>query len=149
MERILVADDGSDAALRAVETAVELAAGTGAELFALAVVDPAEFRAGDVEALARSEALEEGGAIDCLVDAAAGYLERCRTIAARRGVVRFHAKKQAGHDPASEVLDFARAHGIDLIVVGSRGRGRLPGLLLGSVSQKLASLAPCSVLIAR
>lgn len=149
MERILVADDGSDAALRAVETAAELAARTGAELFALAVVNPAEFRAGDVEALARSEALEEGGAIERLVDAAADYLDRCRTIAARQGVVRFHAEKQAGSDPASEVLDFARAHGIDLIVVGSRGRGRLPGLLLGSVSQKLASLAPCSVLIAR
>jgi len=149
MERILVADDGSDAALQAVETAAELAARTGACLVALAVVNPAEFQPGDVEALARSEALEEGSAIDRLVDAAADYLDRCRTIAARHGVVRFDAEKRAGTDPASEVLDFAREHGIDLIVVGSRGRGRLPGLLLGSVSQKLASLAPCSVLIAR
>jgi nucleotide-binding universal stress UspA family protein len=147
--RILVADDGSDPALRAVETAAELAARTGAELFALAVVNPAEFRAEDVEALARSEALQEGGAIDRLVDAAADYLDRCRTIAARQGVVRFHAEKRAGSDPAAEILDFADDHGIDLIVVGTRGRGRLSGLLLGSVSQKLASLAPCSVLIAR
>jgi nucleotide-binding universal stress UspA family protein len=146
VERILVADDGSDAALCAVETDAELAARTGAELFALAVVNLAEFRPGDVEALARSEALEEGGAIDQLIDAAAGYLDRCRTIAARQGVVRF---RRAGSDPAAEILDFADDHGIDLIVVGSRGRGRLSGLLLGSVSQKLASLAPCSVLIAR
>jgi nucleotide-binding universal stress UspA family protein len=62
VELILVADDGSDAALRAVETAAELAARTGAELFALAVVNPAEFRAEDIEALARSEALQDGGA---------------------------------------------------------------------------------------
>jgi nucleotide-binding universal stress UspA family protein len=149
VERILVADDGSDAALRAVNIAAELAGKTGAELFALAVVNPAEFRPGDVEALARSEALEEGGAIDRLIDAAVDYLDRCRTIAARQGVVRFRAENRAGDDPASEVLDFALDHGVDLIVVGSRGRGRLSGLLLGSVSQKVASLAPCSVLIAR
>jgi nucleotide-binding universal stress UspA family protein len=149
VERILVADDGSDAALRAVETAAELAARTEAELFALAVVNPAEFWPGDVEALARSEALEEGGTIDRLVDAAAEYLDCCRTIAARQRVVRFHGEKRAGSDPAAEILDFAGDHGIDLIVVGSRGRGRLSGLLLGSVSQNLASLARCSVLIAR
>ena len=149
MDRILVADDGSDTALSAVETAAELAAKTGAELIALAVVDPAAFRSADLEAFARSEQLEANSALDCMVDAATEYLERCRTIAARAGVSRVRLEKQAGSDPASEILDFANEHDADLIVVGSRGRGRLPGLLLGSVSQKLASLAPCSVLIAR
>ena len=149
MERILVADDGSDTALKAVEIAADLAARTGAVLFTLAIVNPAEFRPADVEALTRSEALAEGEAIDRLVDAAAGYLDRCRAAAVRRGVVRFHAQKRTGNDPALEILDFAREHAIDLIVVGNRGRGRLSSLLLGSVSQRLASLAPCSVLIAR
>ena len=149
MERILVADDGSDPALRAVGVAAELAAKIGAELIALAVVDTALFRRADVEAFARSEQLEEGGAMAGLVDAATGYLARCGAIAAQAGLARFRAEKRAGADPAAEILDFARDHQIDLIVVGSRGRGRLPGLLLGSISQKLASLAPCSVLIAR
>jgi nucleotide-binding universal stress UspA family protein len=50
---------------------------------------------------------------------------------------------------ALEIIDCARAYDVDLIVVGTRGRSRLPGLLLGSVSQKLASHAPCPLLIAR
>jgi nucleotide-binding universal stress UspA family protein len=37
----------------------------------------------------------------------------------------------------------------DLIVVGSRGHGRLAGLLLGSVAQKVVSLAPCPVVVVR
>jgi nucleotide-binding universal stress UspA family protein len=148
LEHILVADDGSDAALKAVEIAAELAAKTGASLIALAVIDPGNFGAADVVAFARSEGLAMGAAA-ARVDAAAEYLARCQTIAERHGAVRFHSEKRTGDDPATEILAFAREHGIDLIVVGSRGMGRLPGLLLGSVSQKLASVAPCSVLIAR
>jgi len=34
-----------------------------------------------------------------------------------------------------------------MIGVGRRGQGRLAGLLLGSVSQKLVSLAPCIVVV--
>ncbi len=149
LEHILVADDGSDAALKAVEIAAELAAKTGASLTALAVIDAGNFGAADVHAVARSEGLEASAAVSARVDAAAEYLPRCQTIAQRHGVVRFHSEKRTGDDPATGILEFAREHAIDLIVVGSRGMGRLPGLLLGSVSQKLASLAPCSLLIGR
>jgi len=149
MERILVADDGSEAALAAVEIAAQLAAQTGAELIALAVVDVGEIRSADIAALARSERIGEGEATETLVEASAGYLERCRTAAERAGVTRFSTAHRASDDVALEIIDFGTARDVDLIVVGSRGRSRLPGLLLGSVSQKLASHAPCSVLIAR
>jgi nucleotide-binding universal stress UspA family protein len=144
LEHILVAVDGSDGALKAVEIAAELAAKTGASLTALAVIG-----ATDVLAAARSQGLDVDTAVVARLHAAAEYLTRYRSIARRHGVVRCHSEKRAGDDPATAILDFAREHAIDLIVVGNRGMGRLPGLLLGSVSQKLASLAPCSVLIAR
>ena len=39
--------------------------------------------------------------------------------------------------PAKAVLEYARKHDVDLIVMGSRGAGKLEGFLLGSVSQKV------------
>jgi nucleotide-binding universal stress UspA family protein len=149
MKRILVADDGSDAALAAVEIAIELAAKTGAELIALAVVDPDRLRALDVLNVARSENVGDAEAIERLCDASVDYLGRCQEAAKHAGVPRFRETWRANADAALEIADFALANDVDLIVVGSRGRGRLQGLLLGSVSQKLTTNAPCSVLIAR
>jgi nucleotide-binding universal stress UspA family protein len=51
--------------------------------------------------------------------------------------------------PAEAILDVANTRKCDLIVMGSRGLGRLTGLLLGSQSQKVVQHAPCPVLIAR
>jgi nucleotide-binding universal stress UspA family protein len=149
VDRILIADDGSESAMKAVEIACDLAVKTGAELIALAVIDPREIRPTDIKELAGSENLGLDEAREYLAAASADYLGRCEEAATRAGVRRFRSARCDGDDPAFEIVDFARASNVDLIVVGCRGRGRLPGLLLGSVSQKLASHAPCSVLIAR
>ncbi len=49
----------------------------------------------------------------------------------------------------SALLDHATTNGTDLIVCGSRGRGYLRSVLLGSVSAGVAARARCSVLVAR
>ena len=54
-----------------------------------------------------------------------------------------------GQRAADAILAQARAVSADLIVIGSRGRGRLPTLLLGSVAAEVADRAHCSVLVAR
>ncbi|HET7486708.1 MAG TPA: universal stress protein [Acidimicrobiales bacterium] len=50
-------------------------------------------------------------------------------------------------DPAAALI--AKGEGADLVVVGSRGHGGFTGLLLGSVSHKVADHAPCPVAIVR
>lgn len=50
---------------------------------------------------------------------------------------------------ADAIIDVATTRKSDAIVMGSRGLGRLAGLLLGSTSQKVVSHAPCPVLIVR
>lgn len=50
---------------------------------------------------------------------------------------------------AEAVLETARAEGADLIVIGSRGLGRLSGLVLGSVSQKVLHDAECACLVVK
>ena len=50
-------------------------------------------------------------------------------------------------DPGRELVEEARTMSADLVVLGSRGRGGVKGLLLGSVSRRVAATAPCSVLV--
>jgi nucleotide-binding universal stress UspA family protein len=52
-------------------------------------------------------------------------------------------------DPATCVLDAAKAEGASRIVVGSHGRGRLGRAIIGSVSSMIAGQADCPVDIVR
>jgi len=52
-------------------------------------------------------------------------------------------------DPAVEIVAMAKDEGFDVIVVAHRGVGRVSKVLLGSVSEKVARLASCPVIIVR
>jgi nucleotide-binding universal stress UspA family protein len=50
----------------------------------------------------------------------------------------------AGGDPADAILEAAKREKADTIVLGSRGLGDFKGLVLGSVSHKVAAHAECT-----
>ena len=51
--------------------------------------------------------------------------------------------------PAFAIVDYARDHDINLIVMGTNGRGALEHLLMGSVAERVVRLAGCPVLTVR
>ena len=55
---------------------------------------------------------------------------------------------QVGH-PFVRIVRYAREHKIDLIVMGTHGRGPIGHMLLGSVAEKVVRKAPCPVLTVR
>jgi len=52
-------------------------------------------------------------------------------------------------EPADKLIEFAKREQMDVIVIGSSGKGFLQRRLKGSVSHRVASGAPCSVYIVR
>ena len=44
------------------------------------------------------------------------------------------------HNPAKHITDYARTEHIDLVIIGSKGRGALAAMLLGSVAEKVCQL---------
>lgn len=51
--------------------------------------------------------------------------------------------------PHLAITDYAAKQEVDLIVMGTHGRGPIPSLLLGSIAQKVLHKAPCPVLAVR
>jgi nucleotide-binding universal stress UspA family protein len=51
--------------------------------------------------------------------------------------------------PPDTLVDYANEHGADLMVVGTRGRGDLASLILGSTSHRAIHLADCDVLVVK
>jgi nucleotide-binding universal stress UspA family protein len=148
MERILVGIDGSGPSLKAVDFAADLASKYNAELIVLTVapqfpseVDPA------IEEYARLEHITSP-ATELVVTTADNLLDNARKRAEAKGATRILAERCFGNS-AQEIIATAKNRQTDLIVVGSRGHGRLIGLLLGSVAQKVISLAHCPVVVVR
>jgi len=52
-------------------------------------------------------------------------------------------------DPVRQVVGYAAERGVDLIVLGTHGRGPVAHMLMGSVAERVVRGAPCPVLTVR
>lgn len=135
--RILVGYDGSEAASKAFDSALELAKNHNAELYVLTISRPPEI-GDDVE----SEAVIENSR-----EHHRKLLAPLQRRAEQAGV-KGHFQVAVGH-PAEQIIMAADKHQVDLIVVGDRGRSKFARLLLGSVSKTVVQYADRPVLVVR
>ena len=138
MNCILVATDGSEGADRAVDYAARRAKADGAELLIVNVMGG--YGLPDKVFLAftndQNVLLKE-----LLASQSAATLTTARDRAREAGVSTIVLESRTG-EVAQTIIDIAHEKNADAIVVGKRGAGRVAGILLGSVSQKLVSFSP-------
>lgn len=143
MQCILLATDGSKSAERAADFAAQLAKAAEAPLWIATVTDDLGLSSAQLRAFSQAEHASRGEIIESI---ATQLLAKARDRAEALGVHSVHVESRRG-DIAQTILEIADAIHADTIVVGKRGLGTLTGLLVGSVTQKLVSLAPCTVIV--
>jgi len=146
IKRILVATDASRAANRAIDLAADIAAKYGSSLDILHVVrqmqlPPELLRMARVEKIAGREA-------DILEFVAQQILSDAKARAKKKGAKEARTTMGSG-DPATAIVKYAKRHNVDLIVMGSRGLGKVKEVILGSVSRKVCNLSLVSCLTVR
>lgn len=134
--KVLLATDGSGDAELAATTAVSLAKSTGSELHVVHFWRPVP--SVHFDALIRQEMRREAQEI---LDAQVKKIEGLGATVAE-------AHPREG-DASEEITALAAEIGVGLAAVGSRGRGRIRRLLMGSVSDTVVRHAHCPVVVAR
>ena len=165
---ILVPVDGSDHATKAAGLATDLAKTYGSKLILLHVTLQGEApiqlrRLAEIEHLAESEPVGRpsltnlpagfGAALkgqqdrqqsQAIYQALGQQILDIAERSARAGEVTEIETRLVSGDPTDQIIKAAEESEADLVVMGSRGLSDLKGLLLGSVSHKVASLAACT-----
>jgi nucleotide-binding universal stress UspA family protein len=137
-KNILVAVDGSEHALKAARMAGEFARQMQADLRVVTAYEPVPTYLGEPNLQnALNERFSEANQV---LD------EALKQIGEIPGELKTEILEGP---PAEAILAVVEARSNDLIIMGTRGLGRLQGLLLGSQSQKVVSHATCPVLLVR
>jgi nucleotide-binding universal stress UspA family protein len=142
LKRILVPTDFSESANHALRYGISFAREYKAELIVLHVVETLSVGyASDLFPVPMAEVLDE------ITGYAKGELTKLVELARERGVTARDVVIQG--KPAAEVIRYAQEQAIDMIVLGTHGRGMLDHALFGSTTERVVRKAPCPVLTCR
>jgi nucleotide-binding universal stress UspA family protein len=138
IRKLLLATDLTEASAGATDQAFELATSLKASLLAVAVIDPGSLSLPGGRFRARIDQVR-----DRLEHDAQGLVERGRGLGVEVSFLVWTG------DPGDQIVAAAEAEAVDLVLVGSHGRGAVGRLFLGSVSEHVVRHAPCPVLVVR
>ena len=136
--KVLVATDGSEHSVKALNRAMELAKNEGAEITLLSV---AYYSREDLDEFPPNiqEKLEaEGRAV----------LSKAKAMFDEKGIP-VTTILEAGYVPANNIISKAEEGKFDLILMGSTGHSGVSRLLIGSTASKVVAHAHCSVAVIR
>src|SRR5437660_12258183 len=143
LRRILIPIDFSPHSEQALKYGVALAEKFGAELFLIHAFQDVSIYQTEVV----SGAPPIMPPVEQLTASARGEMQR---LVQEKSLQRFGAHTDIVEGAAvEEIVDYAKEKDIDLIVMGTHGRGWLAHVLMGSVAEKVVRKAPCPVLTVR
>ena len=143
LRRILVATDFSEAASSALDYGRDLARQYGAELHLLHVEDDVTVRyAFDMAPVYLPEVQQD-------IENSARERTSALLTDEDRQALKARAVVRVSMSTAAAIVDYAQAEQIDLIIVGTHGRGAVAHLLVGSVAERVVRTASCPVLTVR
>src|SRR4030042_2222726 len=135
-KNIVFATDGSKYSEAATNKAIDFAKSYGSEIQVISVVDVTE------EFMARAP-----GAVEDLVKKAKEIVEDVKKKASSEGIKAESIVREG--DAYKVIVNIAKKQGANAIMMGSHGRTGLRRLLMGSVTERVISHAPCPVLIVK
>lgn len=144
LKKILVATDFSEPSDAALAYGRELARTFEAQLVVVHVADNLMTRAygGDGFVFADPELQHD-------VEAAAQRHLGALLCDEDRALLGAEPVVLTSNTPAFAIVDYASRRDVDLIVMGTHGRGAVAHLLMGSVAERVVRTAPCPVLTVR
>jgi len=138
--KILLAYDGSPGSRKALRVAAQLADHVDAELHCICVEEMLPHYAATIGEVEEAKA-EKDAYFDKLI-------REARQTAWDLAGIELHCRVVAGHE-VEAVVTAARDGNFELLIVGFTGHSNIFGRVMGSTTQNISRLAPCSVLIVK
>jgi nucleotide-binding universal stress UspA family protein len=137
-KKILIANDGSEGAFKALDAALRLAHPQKAQLHMICVEETQWIPGSREEVIGDKEIADRKFA---------------EVVAKSEAEAKHHRVKLTSHilmgHPVPAIVDFIERDGFDLLVAGFMGHSALYNRVIGSTTDRLVELAPCAVLIVK